>query len=299
MIQSINSLTGGQPLRARIVTWELSGINVRHATLVAALEVNGLDPKVAREICTTDAFRRAIHKLSDERVIRKLREDKDYIQFQFTKWANIDGERIDYNFEAVVTLDKSTGKITCDVPEIETRAQSALDASIENRTTGDVTRIVQRLFESDTDLFPIRKRGGAYLVVEEKAALCDKVDSFLKSINGELTQFSIVADNASCDKSIKETVASGLNGIATELRKKIEGLSEKNTNTTLAKRAQEINELRYKLDGYAAYLDVAREELELEIDSLLELLENKIASIAEAKSESSESQHQERELQFA
>jgi len=265
-------------------------------TLVAALEANGLDPKVARTICTSDAFRRAILKLSDERVIRKLSEEKEQIRFQFTKWENVGGERIDYNFEAVVTLDKTTGKITCDVPEIEARAQSALDSAIENRTTADVTRIVQKIFESDTDLFPIRKRGGAYLVVEEKADLCDKVDAFLKSINGELTQFSIVGDGAATEKSIKQTVSSGLSDIATELRAKIARLDDRAQEFTLERRANEINELRFKLEGYAAYLDTAKEGLEAEIDKLNDLLREKVAAIADVKCESED---RERELQFA
>src|SRR5262249_32983044 len=64
-------------------------------------------------------------------------------------------------------------------PGLATLAQEELDRCIEARTGGDVTRIVQRLFERQADLFPIRPAGGAYFTPQEHAAFVDKVQCFL------------------------------------------------------------------------------------------------------------------------
>ena len=47
----------------------------------------------------------------------------------------------------MLTLDKATGKVTCELPGLATLAQEELDRCIDARTGGDVTRVVQRLFE--------------------------------------------------------------------------------------------------------------------------------------------------------
>lgn len=51
--------------------------------------------------------------------------------------------------------------MTCPLPGLATLAQEYLDACIVAPTGGDVTRIVQRLFERQADLFAIREQGAA------------------------------------------------------------------------------------------------------------------------------------------
>ena len=153
----------GTRLLGEIITWSASGVKVSHLTLVEALRDSGLDEGVARELAPRHAFARACRKLSEARIIRPVSEDAHAITFQFTAERREEG-RYSYEMETLLTLEKARGKVRCDLPGLATLAQEELDRCIAVRTGGDVTRVVQRLFERQADLFPIREQGGAYFV---------------------------------------------------------------------------------------------------------------------------------------
>jgi hypothetical protein len=150
----------GTKLLGEVITWDCSGIIVRHLDLVDALTESELDPSVARELAPRHAFARACRKLSEARIIRQVMEDANTIQFQFTA-EHKDGDRFSYDFETLLTLEKATGKVTCELPGLATLAQEELDRCFAHRTASDISRIVQRLFERKADLFPIREKGAA------------------------------------------------------------------------------------------------------------------------------------------
>ena len=75
----------------------------------------------------------------------------------------------------MLTLDKRTGRVTCDLPGLATLAQEHLDRAIEARTRSDVTRVIQKLFERHADLFAIRPQGGCYFVPARHGNFVDKV----------------------------------------------------------------------------------------------------------------------------
>src|SRR3954454_11077624 len=99
-------------------------------------------------------------------------------------------------------------EVSCDLPGLATLAQGALDECIASRNGGDLTRCLQRLFERNADLFPIRERGGCYFVPEVHSALVDRVGSLLRALGGSLRRFPVPAGTAHGDRSVKEAVAS-------------------------------------------------------------------------------------------
>ena len=103
----------GVTLLGEVITWTCSGVRTPHAALIAALRDSGLDESVARELAPRHAFARACTKLSEERIIRQVAEDAEAIRFQFTQESR-HGDRFTYDFEALLTLDKKTGRVTCD-----------------------------------------------------------------------------------------------------------------------------------------------------------------------------------------
>jgi hypothetical protein len=158
--------------------------------LVDALAACGLDPGVARELAPRHAFARACRRLSDQRIIRQVAEDDATIRFQFTQESR-HGDRFEYALETLLTLDKKTGQVTCDLPGLATLAQEELDRCIAVRTGGDVTRVVQKLFERQADLFSIRPAGGAYFVPDRHAAFVDRVQALLGKLNGQMLRFPV------------------------------------------------------------------------------------------------------------
>jgi hypothetical protein len=182
----------GTKLLGEVITWSCSGVAVRHADLVDALRATGLDESVARELAPRHAFARACQRLSEQRIIRPVAEDQHTVRFQFTQESRLGG-RYEYALEAMLTLDKATGRVSCERPDLAERAQAELDRCLAARTGADVTRIVQRLFERHADLFPIRPQGGAYFTPAEHAGFVDRAQGLLGRLGGQVLRFPVPA----------------------------------------------------------------------------------------------------------
>jgi hypothetical protein len=63
-------------------------------------------------------------------------------------------------------------------------AQEELDRCIAARTGSDITKVVQRLFERQADLFPIRPQGGCYFTPACHVAFIDKIQDLLNRVGG-------------------------------------------------------------------------------------------------------------------
>ena len=190
----------GTPLLGEVITWSCSGSAPRHADLVSALEASGLDPGVARSLAPRHAFARACKRLARDRVIRQVSEDAQTLTFQFTAESRA-GDRLEYTLETLLTLDKKSGLVGCDLPGLASLAQGELDRAVELRTGADVTRVVQKLFERSADLFPVREAGGCYFVPAVHAPFVDRVQRLLGRLNGRVARFPVPAGTPAGDAS--------------------------------------------------------------------------------------------------
>ena len=268
----------GTALLGEVITWSCGGVRVRHLDLVHALRDAGLDESVARELAPRHAFTRACKRLQQARIIRQVGEDSRTLTFQFTAEKK-EGDRFAYELETLLTLDKATGKVSCPLPGLATLAQEELDRCIEARTGGDLTRVVQRLFERQADLFPIRPAGGAYFVPREHAAFVEKVQGFLGAINGQLLRFPVPAGTREGDRSVREAVASGLAGLVEEHRQAVEAFGTDTRADTLERAAERIRRTRFKVEQYTAYLAEERGRLERELEVASRRLWQKVEQI--------------------
>ena len=100
--------------------------------------------------------------------------------------------------------------MTCDNEPLREHAQRELDERITARTAGDVTTVIQRLFDRHADLFRIRDQGGCYFVPAAHMEFVEKVEKFVSVLNGNLRRFPIPAGTPQGDRSVKESVADGL-----------------------------------------------------------------------------------------
>lgn len=273
------SLPASTRLLGEVLSWTCPAGNLRHADVVTALQAAELDASVARELAPRNAFTRACKKLAQDRIIRQLAEDERSITFQFTSEAR-SGDRFEYTLETLLTLDKHTGKITCDLPGLATLAQEHLDQCLEVRNGSDLTRIIQRLFERQADLFPIRDRGGVYFCPVEHAGFIDRVQRFLGRVNGKLARFPVPAGTRQGDRSVKEAVASGLAELIREHHEAIEGFGEDTRPDTLKRSAERLQKTRFKLSAYSAYLQEERERLERTLQETARLLEEKFEQVS-------------------
>jgi hypothetical protein len=271
----------GTRLLGEVIAWTCSGVAVRHIDLVEALRASLLDESVARELAPRHAFTRACKRLSDARIIRQVGEDERSLKFQFTQESR-HGDRFTYDFETLLSLDKKTGLVTCDLPGLATLAQEELDRCIAARTGADVTRVVQKLFERHADLFPVRPQGGAYFCPQRHAAFVDKVQSFLGVLNGQVLRFPVPAGTAEGDRSVKEAVAAGLAALVEEHRAAVEAFGADTRPDTLGRAAERIRQARFKVEAYAELLAEERGRLERGLAEAVRALRDKVEAVADA-----------------
>lgn len=282
-----------------IVTWNSpsDGTKTTFKDLVAALTSAGFDPKIARELAPVGAFHRATKQLAQERVIDVVREDKDEAVFQFSKKNWVEGseeKEVKYSKEAYVKLDKSTGTITCKIPDLAARAQQELDRCMEERTTGDVTTIIKQLFTMNGELISLRKQGGVYIVLNEHRATADQVETFLVNLGTgwQLNRVPIPRGTRTGDQAIQQSVATHFASLIEDHEKAIEDWGFKQNkdgnwhlNTSdkyIDLQAQKIKETKVKLEAYAHYLGAKQQEL---LDAAVNAQKRLIAKIDELSQE--------------
>ncbi|MBA4191988.1 MAG: hypothetical protein C0467_28750 [Planctomycetaceae bacterium] len=251
----------GARLLGEVIAWACPGLSVAHTALVAALEAADLDPGVARELAPRHAFARACRTLSDRRIIRAVAEDANTIKFQFTAESRED-DRYEYTLETMLTLDKQSGSVSCELPGLATLAQEELDRCVAVRTGMDVTRIVQKLFEKQADLFAIRPSGGTYFVPQRHGAFIDRIQDFLNRVGGRLLRFPVPAGTTEGDRSVTQAVADGLATVVAEHRYAVSLFGTDTREDTLKRAAERIRTTKYKLTVYAEYLAGEKERLD-------------------------------------
>ena len=276
---SLFAVLPGTKLLGEIITWSCSGVSIRHPDLVAALRDAGLDESVARELAPRHAFTRACKKLGEARIIRQVAEDAHTLTFQFTKESRA-SDTFEYTLETLLRLEKATGKVSCDLPALATLAQEALDECIAVRTGGDVTRTIQRLFERNADLFPIREHGGCYFCPAEHAVFLDRIDRFVGRLNGTLRRFPVPAGTPQGDRSVKESVAAGLAALVEEHRAAVEAFGADTRPDTVERAAERIRQTRFKVAAYAEYLAEERLKLDRDLAAAARRLRERVEELA-------------------
>ncbi len=269
----------GTKLWGEVISWTGPGAAVRYADVVAALRDAGLDASAARPLLARHAFARACKKLARQRIIRPVAEDQATITFQFTQESRA-GDRYDYTLETMLTLEKATGEVRCGLPGLATLAQEHLDRAIDTRTGGDLTRLVQRLFERRADLFPIRDRGGVYFVPQAHSGFVDQVERFLGRVGGRLARFPVPAGTPHGDRSVRQAVADGLVALIAEHRAAVAAFGADTREATLARAAERVKLVRHKLSAYAEYLADERAKLERDLADAAGELRAKVEALA-------------------
>lgn len=259
-----------------VIAWQSNG--AAHAEVVRALVDAGIDPRFARDMLPRNAFSRACRELSDERIIRTIGEDNTHIEFQFTKESRI-GKEFEYLKEANLRLRKSDGAIECAVESLQKAAQGAFEDAMVNRTASDVSTIVQRIIEQESDLFPIRPQGGCYFVPQRGRALIDSVQRFLGGIGGTVVRFSVAQGNVESERSVKVSVAEGLMKVLAEYEAAVADFDKDTRPDTIKRAAERIRNAQFKVEAYAALLGDERGKLEKALKDSKEKLRAKVAEL--------------------
>lgn len=282
-VQTLWQESIAEPLGGEVIAWESHG---KHyvAAVRKALADAGLDEVFARDFKPRHAFARACQELEDSRIIRKLHETDTLIHFQFTaeqkEQASGDQGRYDYKFEAILSLEKHSGTITCDDSNLKTMAEAQLQEALEIRRANDVTAIVQRIFKKqDADLFPIRDGGAVYFATLRHAELIGQVANFVRALGGSFYRLPIQPGTPDGDQTLQSAVSRGLASLIAEHENAVNDFDSDTRASTLERAAKKIAHTREKIACYAAYLGEERARLERSVAEVNKALAAKISGI--------------------
>lgn len=283
----------GLRLHGDMVFYDLPlGTVHKHADVQAALTAADLDPAVSRELLPRYAFARASKKMATERIIDILRDADDKLTFQFTKkFMDSSGDEWHFAKEVNLELNKVTGRITCENKDLEKHAQALLDEALEARTTSDITKIVQRMFEQHADIMPARRAGGAYFVPLAYADFSTKIEVFLAKLGGTLDRWPIPAGTQYGDAKVQEVVAEAMKQRIEAHLANVKSFTINTRKDTIERVVEGINATKIQLLAYREYMADQAKELDkamAEADQELVAQVDKLAGIRTAAEESGE-----------
>jgi hypothetical protein len=275
-------------LLGEIVTWDMQAQELPLATVRQALDDSGLPPESIGDLRTATAFGRAIKELKEGRAIDRIKTDtkSGIVHFQFTrKTLEASGLQIDFAFEALCSLDLSNGWIECPgSPQIEAHARAMFAHAVNHRQTSDITRLVQRLFEQNADLYPINPRKGvAYFVPERFRAFSAQMEDFLSALGGTLLRFPVPTGTESGNRSVRDSVENGLLALSEELQQAVDTWNEKTRGATMDHAVERWQTLKHKAESYAEYLGDRQATLLATLATQRQRLAAKITEISALK----------------
>jgi len=197
-------------------------------------------------------------------------------------------KEIRFDKETWLKLAKETGKVSCPVDALETKAQELVDHHLATRTTADITAIVKRLFDSQsklagTGMFALRQAGGVYFVPVEFDAFLEQVERFLGALSFTMNRIPVPAGTPAGDAAVCRATTTGLQDVIDGLKTDIAAFGTTTREGTLGAMAEKIKLARHKIASYAVYLRDQREDLEAVLTETDEELRRRVALIHEAR----------------
>lgn len=262
-----------------IITWKIKGshsfIDVKNS-----LSSNNLDPQLCLDISHRVAFTRATKKLVKDQVIDVVESKEGEVVFQFTGRTQDESTK-DWEYRKLIniTLNTDNGKVTCSDQALEASAQAAIWNAIEERTASDVSRIIQKYCESETDLIPLREEGGVYMLLGQNHNFLNHLQGFAETLGGRLNRIKMMGGRETT-KSVQLSLIDYISGMVEDHYTKIDQFGDETRFRTMQDQAEEINMTRAKLETYAIYLEDRKEELSKKIKDCDAVLQDRITEVS-------------------
>lgn len=279
-------------LLGEIHAWKMPSKRIIYADVNAALDVAGFSRELAKDLRPATALSRALADLckGKDKAIDRIRTEDDkaagVYRFQLSrKVLDAAGLQLDYTPETLVTLDpNATETITCPNADVQQAARDLFAVALDERTTSDITRLVQSIYRSQADLYAIvPDKGVAYFVPAQFADFCGRIDSFISAMGGSLSRFPVPKGTAAGNASVRDAVQTGLAALADELDAKVATWDATTRPGTMQRTTDELKTLIFKVEAYAEYLQSSTEGLRARLTAARHALAEKIQQVTEEK----------------
>lgn len=274
-----------------IVWWNIRGVKVQREVFKNSLNAVGLDgDRYARPHNYRASFIRCLKSLEEQRIIRQVMEDENYIVYQFTAETLIDDPEnpyLEYTPELTVKINKRVyfdeGEFS-QALECEDKIKEVLVPLFvqeqNSYTSSDLTRYVQKIFRTQGDMLPLRQQGAVYFVPATYEEVVMKVSTVMNDLNSmsdgtAKLDFFPVPDVQSARNMVSDGVESEVAGIFSKMEDeitKVRNKSDEITDRWIETRQDRINNVRKRLDLYADVLGEAARDLNGDCDRLLRCL---------------------------
>lgn len=266
-----------------IASWESPKDEVQFDDLRRALDRNGFDEELAKEMAPRNAFSRACKQMKEARVIDKVEETGDEIKFQLTKKSLV-GTELEYTKECDLYLNKDSGRVHGTDDQLALHAESLVIHHQSVRCSADITRLIQKIFDTQGgDLVPVRKQGGIYFVPHTHTELIHRVGSLMAALGGSLNLFAIDAEDEKTKESVANQMTDHLLNLIGEFKDSCRGITDETGQAVIERRCETAKEIRGKLESYQSLLSGYATKIASEInDAEREFIEATIRKAAAA-----------------
>lgn len=283
--QTYREQAAGKTLLGQVVTWSTTGCRVRYSQLVQALRSNDLDESAAPVPHHRSAFIRACWRVRPRaHLLDRIADTPEVLAYQLSagqveQAENAAGHKCDYRYETVIALKKGgIPEVACDLPEVKAQVEAEMQRCMEEVSVAYLTRTVQRLFDRNADLFPIREQGGAYFVPERFADFLERIDRVVTSLVGRVRRLPVPEGTGYGARSVREVVGSGIAALIDDHRRAVEGFGEDPRPEALERQAEAIRVTRFKIETYLEYLgEEAAQQLRDALAEAAEKLDTRFA----------------------
>lgn len=255
-----------------------------------ALVSAGLDPNEAKDLLPANAFRRALRKMARDRTIDQVDDVGSVVKFQLTLKTLDDQGLVDYDREAVLSLDEN-GMVSCpESQEFADKAQVLIAEAIGHRTSRDVKSLVKRMFNKNTtrELFCINsENGGTYFVPERHRPFTAKVDLFLRELGGELGRFPVPSGTEEGNASIGSAINEGIEQYVASLDSVVENWGTGTPDATHERYGELYREAVFKAQSLQEFLGDKVSQLQARVEKSKNAMATKIMQLAAEKEEQS------------
>lgn len=266
-------------VHGQIVSWSCSNVAITYRQLIGHLTACDLDATVVHEMAPRTALMRALRTLEEDRVIDILHENPEEMVFQFTKKER-SADFIKHSLETKLTFDKRSFDLTCENKELIAEVTRLFMSLREMRTTADVTRIIQKLFDKKCGhdaLLPVREQGGCYFVPAKYIEFVDKVGKLVTHVGGRIRRFTVAAGDAATDDSVKQCYVDGIEAMVRDHAARIDAMTEVTRESTMTSCLDRIKETEMMADCYSEYLGESKRKLDEKLKELREQVNRKLS----------------------
>lgn len=275
-----------------IVSWEAPS-RVEIEPLRRAVAEVGLDPNILRSMLPRNAFARARRYLEREhaRIVRVVDDTDIELVVQFTEEVYVPsqtGNHLVYNQEAIVRIDKASGRVTGRNPQLVERLEKMLAAQIGHRTCSDITRLLKRLFrmkdssQNTNALVPFNRGGYTYVVPHVGSAeqKIQTVETLLGRIGGRLCRLTLDLNHQRNAMEILGMIDSEMENRIGCIRAEIEQmLSDGVSKDRLSTGLQTVQSLSQHVDLFGQFLSERAGRMREELTEVARSLNERLTTV--------------------